>query len=941
MKFSSKVAGIRTSKSLLAVAVCTGLSVMSIGAYAADENIEEVETVERISVTGSRLTRTTFDAPSPTVVISAEDIKITGAVNINDVLSSMPQFGDGIDSTSGNYSFGNSGINALNLRNMGESRTLVLVNGKRPASISDDAQYLYADVGLIPAELVERIEVLTGGASAVYGSDAIAGVVNFIMKKDYQGTSIRAQVGTSHNGGHDTQALTLTHGLNFNDDRGNFTLSVDYVKDSALRQSDRENSVSQRRSVTNPDNTGPDDGIPDKIGVKDMTTTQWGAEATIFSVWNGADAGYDWYDMTNGDPQLRVPANNQYDGWLSRDGSGFPLDRWGYIEDPFERVTVFSSLNYEFESFDVAFDVTYANSKSSNTIDPPFQRSWYSYDDLNATFDVPDSVNAVNPNQEWVQLHYTFFEAGPRNHTNEREYLSSNIAVSGFAFDDWAWDVSLSLGKSTQDLTINNELRNDRLDGDYNTIGPCKTDNSCPEFSPFARPSQAVLDYVLDSHLTTTDVDNRSLTANLAGDVFELPAGPLQLAVGAELRYEGLKYSPSELWQSGNISSTKTAMDADRTITEAYAEVLLPLVSDVFLVKSLDVEMAVRKADYSTESASFTSSKLGLNWAIDDSLRFRSTFSQSVRAPQLTEMFAGQSIGYQTMTDPCDKDEVDGGPSDGRRADNCALLGIPSDFTSNLTSQRGKVLSQGNENLKEEKAETLTVGFVFQPTYFEGFRLSIDYWDIQLEDSIAGFSGNDMLTNCVDLAPNSIENDFCSQVSRETNGTVESVAESSLNADQMRRTGIDIESSYIYDNFTFNLVATHQLETSFSEFDIASQEFIKDDFTGQLGSPKWQGQIVISYDLEDFSASWTTKYKQGGLYDIDASPERYDDQEIDDRITHNARAAYDFTDGFNVYLGVNNITDEMGNDHWITSAGTVNGFGILGRTYYLGMNYNF
>ena len=196
MKLSNKKSDIRASKSLLAVAVATSLGLMNFGAYAQEENVSEVEDVERISVTGSRLTRTTFDAPSPTVVISAEDIKITGAVNINDVLASMPQFGDGIDSTSGNYSFGNSGINALNLRNLGTSRTLVLVNGKRPASISDDAQYLYADVGLIPTELVERIEVLTGGASAVYGSDAVAGVVNFIMKKDYEGTSIRAQAGT-------------------------------------------------------------------------------------------------------------------------------------------------------------------------------------------------------------------------------------------------------------------------------------------------------------------------------------------------------------------------------------------------------------------------------------------------------------------------------------------------------------------------------------------------------------------------------------------------------------------------------------------------------------------------------------------------------------------------------------------------------------------------
>jgi len=184
MKFSKKIVNVKTPRSLLAIAVGASLSTMSMMSTAQESSNEvTAEPDERISVTGSRLTRTTFDAPTPTVVVSAADIKISGATNINDLLSSMPQFGAGFDSTSGNYSFGNSGLNVIDLRNLGTTRTLVLVNGKRPAPVSDDGQYLYADIGMIPSELIERVEILTGGASAVYGSDAVAGVVNFILKE--------------------------------------------------------------------------------------------------------------------------------------------------------------------------------------------------------------------------------------------------------------------------------------------------------------------------------------------------------------------------------------------------------------------------------------------------------------------------------------------------------------------------------------------------------------------------------------------------------------------------------------------------------------------------------------------------------------------------------------------------------------------------------------
>jgi len=932
-------------RTLLATAISAVLAASSMTGYAQEVSENEVdnEVVETVSVTGSRITRTTFDAPTPTVVVSAADIQISGATNINDLLTTMPQFGEGLDSTSGNYSFGNSGLNAVNLRGIGSTRTLVLVNGKRPVQIADDAQYLYSDIGMIPSELVERIEILTGGASAVYGSDAVAGVVNFILKKDFEGTSLRGQIGGTNDGGHSSRNFTLTHGMNFDNDRGNLSISVDYLNESALRQSDREGSVAQQRSVANPRNTGPDDGIPDRIWLRDLTSTEWGGDQTIYGIWNNEHNTPDWYQVDeNGNASLRTPAHAVYDGWLTNDGSGFAQDRWGYIEDPYERVNIYSSLNYQFDKVDLSFDITYSKAESSNVIDPPFINTWMQIDDMESKFYVPSAIaEQIRSADGWGQLHYTFAEANGRYHENEREYLAANLTLSGFINDNWSWDANFTSGKTEGELFSGNALRNDRMTDSFELVGPCTENDSCPDFTPFARPSSAVLDYILDTHTTTTDVVNHAFSANVAGDLYELPAGIVQMSAGLEVRYESLDFAPSELWQSGNLSSLMTPMDASRNIKEVYAEVLVPILEDVPGAKALDFEAALRKAEYSTEASSFTSSKVGINWTINDSVRFRSTFSKAVRAPQLTELFSGESIGYSTMTDPCDKDFINGGPDDGRRVTNCALLGIEPGWVSNVSTQRGRSISSGNPDLREEKAETFTAGFIFQPTGVNNLRLSLDYYDIKLEDMISSFGANSMLSNCVDLAPNSIDNDFCKQIEREASGDIVYVRPTSLNADQGRRRGLDIEADYSINNFSLKLVATRQLESSLTQFNFIQGISITDDDLGQLSIPKWQANFTTTYTEGDFSASWTYKFKQGGRLDIDASEEFRDSDHPGNSNVHNLRASYNVTEQANVYVGINNVTDHNGFDHWTTNYGTRNGWGLLGRNYYAGVIYNF
>ena len=507
----------------------------------------------------------------------------------------------------------------------------------------------------------------------------------------------------------------------------------------------------------------------------------------------------------------------------------------------------------------------------------------------------------------------------------------------------------MSTGFTATELVSKNSLRTDRLDqSNLTLIGPCVEDGTCPAYNPFEPASAAVTDYILADHISYTDVVAHGFAANVNGELFELPAGMVQLTTGVDVRYESLDYKPSYLWSNNLLTSLQTGMDASRTIKEVYGEVLVPVLSDVFLVKDLEFEAAIRYADYSTESASFTSSKLGLNWAVNDDVRFRASYSEAVRAPQLAEMFSGESIGFSSVDDPCDVDNIDGGPADGRRKANCAALGIPDGWDSNIKGKRAKVVSSGNPDLEEEKAKTLTVGVVFQPTFIDDFRLSIDYYDIDLDNLISRFGAGSVLSNCVDLE--SINNAFCQQVDRADNGDVNSISDTYLNSDQSRRRGLDLEADYLIDfekrfgwagDLRFNLAVTHQLEKSSTTYDYIEGTPLKTDSLGKLGSPEWKGDLRATYSVSDLVVRWTTQFTQGGPIILDLTPERYENAEIDDSIVHNLWAGYDVIEGLNVYVGVNNVMDEKWVDNPYTSWGTQTGYSLLGRSYYAGVNYSF
>ena len=945
----------QTSRKLLAIAIAAAAGHSGlIHAQGQESTHGDASLLEEVVVTGSRIQRSTFDTPSPTSVIDKESIKMTGELNLNEVLSTMPQFGEGYDSTSGSYSFGNSGLNALDMRDMGVKRTLSLVNGHRPVQITTDNNTMVTEIGMIPSELVERVEVLTGGASAVYGADAVAGVVNFILKDNYEGMSIRSQLGTSEEGGGETGGFTFTFGENFADNRGNLAVSLDYFEQKPLLYRERESAAGRTRYIPNPENTGPEDGIPDFIINNNITYPDFNISGNTFGMWNGEAGGLDWYGIEGDNVRLRTPASAIAQGWKVTDGSGFDPNAYNFARSPFERVNGYSRVTYEIsDSTRVSADLMYSNTKSFDEIDPDFiWGTWVTQEGLEASgITIPDAVQQVlaDYGDNWLQIPYTFASAGPRWHKNDREYLAVSATLQGEFENGWNWDTYVNSGYTDTVLTRGNNLREDRIDtSTFTLIGPCAEEGNCPEFSPFTQASQAVNDYVMASDETHTNVTQHSFAANLTGDLFELPAGMVKFGSGFESRYENLDYQPSELWQSGILSSQQTPIDdKSRTVHEVYSELLVPLLAEKPLVESLEFETAVRAAEYSTEAANFTSWKAGLNWALNDSVRFRSVYSLAVRAPQLGEMYLGTSIGYSDLTDPCDSDEIDGGPSDGRRADNCAALGIAEGWDSNLKGQRGRVISEGNDDLREEDATTFTAGFVFTPSFAEGLNVSIDYYDIDLTDMIVRFGASNTLALCVDSE--SINNDFCTQVTRLANGDVESVRDTYINADGARRTGIDLEADYQFSlgdtlglpgDLRFNLVANRQLESSYTETNNLTGKLETTDYVGQFGTPEWKADLSTTYYVDDLTLRLTTKFTQGGPIDLDGRSERYENSRIEDSLYFNLWSGYQVTESTQLYLGLNNLTNETWTNHPYTSYGSAN-YSLLGRYLYAGASLNF
>lgn len=801
------------------------------GAAAQDADTDFDMDLEEVTVTGSRIVRRDLTAPSPISTVGAEEFQLTGAQNVEQVLATLPQTLPGFGASSNNPGDGTA---TVNLRGLGTQRTLVLVNGRR---YLQSRQSGVVDLNTIPSSLIERVEVVTGGASAVYGSDAMAGVVNFVMKDDYEGLEVSGQYDTTIHGDAERYNMNATMGGNFADGRGNATLYVDYMKRKPLMQGDRKFTT---YTLSEDEATGSE---PDVYGIGGGLVPFGSSGVPGTRIFGGP--GVD----TNGDGVADYTL-----GTFNSDGSGVPWmepeSRFNYAPDNFlqlpqERWMASGMAHYQVnDSIRMYAEATFVSNKVPQELapTPAFTTVEINPDSPFFTSDVRAALatSRTDTNGDGVVdgddnmfafIGRRMVENGPRQALDTRDAFRLLVGFDGEIGDGWSYDISYSYARVDyfqflkNDVALSNFLQAVLVTDDgtacQDPSGGCVPMNIFGE----GNISQEAVDFVKVNATNVTEITTQNLQGIVSGSLGDwTDAGEVGLALGAEYRKDMSAFTPDTFLATGNVMGFNAG---EPTIGgfdtyEVFAEMALPLVSGAPMAENLEATLAARYADYST-AGSVWSYAGGLSWAPVEDISLRAQYQRAVRAPNVLELFQGASQGFPSAVDPCS--DATASPS-ATLISLCEATGVPTGLTGNFTQANSQIegVFGGNPNLTEETADTYTFGAVVTPAAIPGLTLTLDYYDITIDDAIAQLGGgvNSILDVCYNVVQDT-SSIYCQAVSRRAGGNVDVVQAQNANIGQLKTSGIDLQWSYGTDvdfgffeggsSLSFNFVGTHVLNS--------------------------------------------------------------------------------------------------------------------------------
>lgn len=910
---------------------------------------------DTVVVTGSRVARSGFDNPTPTTVLNAEQIARTGLNDIGDVLLQTPQISVGLGASNDTFQR-DIGATFVNLRGLGTNRTLVLVNGRRRVSGSREGSQV--DVSSIPATMVERVEVITGGASAVYGADAVSGVVNIILKDDYEGFNVTGRLGIADRGDAATYMISANGGGTFADDRGSASIGLTYQKSDILRYTDRDytSGAGALTFVTNPDNTGPADGIPDRIVINDPHTIG-NAYVPTFVV-GGQRYFYD-------DALVPLSNPNCYGAVCSGGPYGYN-SRERNLRNPREAFAAIGGLTFELSPAVTAFVDFEFSYSGTNTNGQSYFDSSLRLSRDNPT--LPTAVTALMDanNLQTLTVGYEGEDIyGNKQYTNSRYTYTAATGLRGQIFDRINWEAFYQYGRRDQDYKIaNTRIESRFFEAVDAVLDPLTGQAVCR--SATARAAGCTAISVFDGPLTDAqqayyqhtfqrDVTNEQtlIGVQATGKLFDLPGGALSVAVGGEYRKDELRTVDDGLGARGLLYRTDNGgapVNASSEVKEAFAEVVMPLLKDIPFIRSLQIEGAVRYSDYSTIGSTLAW-KLGGEWAPIDALRFRMTRSRSVRAPNIVELFSPDTLGTLNITaDPCDAAQINLAPN---RESNCRALGIPVGWTDPAAALALPTALGGNPDLTEETSNSLTAGVVFSP--LPGLRISADYWQIRINDAIQTLDGNTIVENCVDSA--SIDNAFCPLVSRgNLPGLADPYAVSridlrQINIGRLDARGVDVAVNYNTPldriksgwggNISLTATVTYldQLE-EFVDVNDPTSLLIEN---GEFDDPTWRGTFNAAYRQGGLNLSWNLRYIGSSSLDVQRTDEYNGNLKVAERFYNDVFVSYRLPGDLTLQLGVNNLFDVKPPRTPSTYTGAFDGslYDNVGRFLYVGFSKNF
>lgn len=979
------------SKSGLYFAIVALLSFGSVFSISADEEEDSADVAEEIVVTGSRIKRATnISSPTPMVTLGEVQIEQTGSVNVYDILNELPQTGEGSSRGNTNFTVGSSGLQTVDLRGLGDGRTLTLVNGRRWVGGVPGTGTV--DLNSIPTDLIERLEVITGGASSVYGSDAVSGVVNIILKDDFEGMSIEVMEGGYDEGDGDTKMASVTFGASLADGRGSTIFNI---------RSDEQGGVLARDRTPYTGNDKLFYGYYAPIyGVDSWKDLEFDPAYSSYppqgrfmpSGLVGDEVGMLTFDCSQRDIDS-VTKSSTVVPWGGSAACGFNRTHYRALEVPLERYSVYNSTNYEFDSGTKFWsELSFSSVDSTSEFEPvPFNSEdmfgglgHLGYNVSNpympaairdAAVAAQGGVQALDANGVAIankfvhavdftdalgnvllpagsELQVPFIrrlaEFGGRGSENTRQTFRASMGLEGTLSNGMDWDAHYSYAFNDRLQTSGaynaaNFAYAVNAIVDPNTGLPVCADEiararNCVPLNAFGIDSMSpeAVDYVRATTSTSSKNKQRVAAFNITGD-FDLIGFDASFAAGVERREERATDRPDALQLAGLHGGNKVATTiGEYSVNGYYVELLVPLVQGLPFMQEVTFETAYRTDHYST-AGTVDASKFGISWVINDDVRFRSVVSESVRAPNIGELFAGQAQDYTGIPDICagvgdpaveaDKNAtvVANCLSDPRIAATAAVGRYDVDLNETIPGfsysqpqlQTISGFYGGNEFLTEETADTTTIGFVWTPSYVEGLALTVDYYEIEIEDAISSVSASRLLRECYESTsyPNVPQ---CDAHERYPSGHLRYWYAYSVNQSSFESTGIDVALAYTFEDLgpvpgelDIRGIYTQRDKHTFATTD----ESTPFDYVGEVGFNEDIARLNFVYTNDDWLVSLQTNYYGDALDDVGYGPGAYGyeiaSNKVDAMVYLDLQVRYDLTDSLDVYFGIDNLSNKQ------------------------------
>jgi iron complex outermembrane receptor protein len=973
----------------------------AIPAYAQDK---PAQTISEVVVTGTRIIRQDFEAPSPVVTVDADAFNLSGEVQVEQVLNTLPQLVPSVTTTSNNPS--NGGQANVDLRGFGTTRTLVLLDGTRLVGSNVTG---VVDLNTIPSALIDSVEILTGGASSTYGSDAIAGVVNVRLKRNFEGVQLNFQ---SNRTEHSDAQTTLIEGLiggNFAENRGNAVLAMSYDKRDELLAGAREFSnvslgpdLRPLGSPTIPDGSvswgsnAPTQAALDTVfgrygaapgGVLPSTTLGFNQDHSLFSFGSAAAANVNVtnYKGDTSDPGFNPkiysynfgPINNLQLPLERRQIAAFGRynmlpDAAGFSAEAYSRImfTTYHS-DQQLASTPVTCTGTAAGCSipMTNTTIPADLREL-------ANSRVVTTANPLGPNAPLV-FNKRINEVGPRTQENGYDVVQALIGFRGdfqLGERDFNWDVFGSWGRAEGTSLQGGNVSRRQLQAALDNPAVYAS-RGCATFDPFGpgNLAPACASAIAIAATNVLEFEQTNFVGSLTGDVFDLPGGTVKFAVGAEYRENTAQFRPDQFLSSGDVVGFNAQQPVDGVInvTEPFAELSIPILSEVPFFNYLGLDLGYRYSDYNLAGGA-DAYKASLEWNPIRSLKLRGGYNRSIRAPNISELFLPVQENFPAATDPCNANSTFRAASNPNKAAVealCIAQGIPAGAMAAYSQPAPQLKSfiGGNVDLKPETADGYSFGIVYQSDsdreLLSRLNVSVDYYKIQIDDVITNLTTSSVVGRCFNQLNSNPSydpgNTFCQSFTRASNFGVVDVVTTTQNLSSFRGDGVDVNLNWGFPMDAFNgsdldfkLLWTHLLSRE-------QQETLVDPFipregtiSSTIGSAYPENKAVLSttWSLYNVQVRYNLRYIEGmDVVNNDAilSPSTGAAPSIEDYLYHDLTVRWNINDTFGLTGGALNIEDKQP-PVYTTSSGVgiqantdPSTYDVLGRRYFLNLTAKF